>query len=158
MGEVNGNMEHLHCPQVTLSTCLSRHCDDFALQSSSLSTTAIIALVASGAIPLTWCAIACVLRANIGTTERYVSSLLVSDARCRKQRYIANSDSTHCASIYSCASLLPFAHHSKIFIKNNLKKIKKKLETLVLQGLFYALFCVISLDIVANIMYIIRVR
>ena len=36
-------------------------------QSSSLSTTAIIALVASGAVPLP-AAIACVLGANLGTT------------------------------------------------------------------------------------------
>ena len=38
-----------------------------AWQSSSLSTTAIIALVASGALPLP-AAVACVLGANIGTT------------------------------------------------------------------------------------------
>jgi len=48
-------------------------------QSSSLSTTAIIALVASGAIPLP-AAIACVLGANIGTTGTiWLAGLLVSD-------------------------------------------------------------------------------
>jgi len=48
-------------------------------QSSSLSTTAIIALVASGAIPLP-AAIACVLGANLGTTGTiWLAGLLVSD-------------------------------------------------------------------------------
>jgi Na+/phosphate symporter len=48
-------------------------------QSSSLSTTAIIALVASGAIPLP-AAIACVLGANIGTTGTiWLAGILVSD-------------------------------------------------------------------------------
>ena len=47
-------------------------------QSSSLSTTAIIALVASGAVPLP--KIACVLGANIGTTGTiWLAGLLVSD-------------------------------------------------------------------------------
>jgi|TARA_Y100000015_G_scaffold42018_1_gene48896 phosphate:Na+ symporter len=48
-------------------------------QSSSLSTTAIIALVASGAVPLP-AAIAAVLGANIGTTGTiWLAGLLVSD-------------------------------------------------------------------------------
>jgi Na+/phosphate symporter len=48
-------------------------------QSSSLSTTAIIALVASGAIPLP-AAIAAVLGANIGTTGTiWIAGILVSD-------------------------------------------------------------------------------
>ena len=48
-------------------------------QSSSLSTTAIIALVASGAIPLP-AAIAAVLGANIGTTGTiWLAGILVSD-------------------------------------------------------------------------------
>lgn len=48
-------------------------------QSSSLSTTAISALVASGAIPLP-AAIACVLGANLGTTGTiWLAGLLVSD-------------------------------------------------------------------------------
>ena len=52
-------------------------------QSSSLSTTAIIALVASGAIPLP-AAIACVLGANLGTTGTiWLAGLLVSDV-CQK--------------------------------------------------------------------------
>jgi Na+/phosphate symporter len=48
-------------------------------QSSSLSTTAIIALVASGALPLP-ASIACVLGANIGTTGTiWLAGLFVSD-------------------------------------------------------------------------------
>ena len=48
-------------------------------QSSSLSTTAIIALVASGAVPLP-AAIAAVLGANIGTTGTiWLAGMLVSD-------------------------------------------------------------------------------
>ena len=48
-------------------------------QSSSLSTTAIIALVASGALPLP-AAIACVLGANIGTTGTiWLAGFFVSD-------------------------------------------------------------------------------
>src|SRR6056300_2070582 len=48
-------------------------------QSSSLSTTAIIALVASGAVPLP-AAVAAVLGANIGTTGTiWIAGLLVSD-------------------------------------------------------------------------------
>lgn len=48
-------------------------------QSSSLSTTAIIALVASGALPLP-AAIACVLGANLGTTGTiWLAGFFVSD-------------------------------------------------------------------------------
>ena len=48
-------------------------------QSSSLSTTTIIALVAAGALPLP-AAIACVLGANLGTTGTiWIAGLLVSD-------------------------------------------------------------------------------
>ena len=48
-------------------------------QSSSLSTTAIIGLVASGILPLP-SAIACILGANIGTTGTiWLAGLLVSD-------------------------------------------------------------------------------
>ena len=48
-------------------------------QSSSLSTTAIIALVASGAVPLP-AAVAAVLGANIGTTGTiWLAGVLVSD-------------------------------------------------------------------------------
>ena len=54
-----------------------------AWQSSSLSTTAIIALVASGALPLP-SAIAAVLGANLGTTGTiWLAGLLVSDGMPR---------------------------------------------------------------------------
>ena len=52
-------------------------------QSSSLSTTAIIGLVASGAVPLP-AAIAAVLGANIGTTGTiWLAGMLVSDGMPR---------------------------------------------------------------------------
>ena len=52
-------------------------------QSSSLSTTAIIGLVASGAVPLP-AAIAAVLGANIGTTGTiWIAGMLVSDGMPR---------------------------------------------------------------------------
>ena len=54
-----------------------------AWQSSSLSTTAIIALVASGVLPLP-AAVAAVLGANIGTTGTiWLAGLLVSDGMPR---------------------------------------------------------------------------
>lgn len=54
-----------------------------AWQSSSLSTTAIIALVASGAVPLP-AAIGAVLGANVGTTGTiWLAGLLVSDGMPR---------------------------------------------------------------------------
>jgi len=75
-----GNMDHLsyftHNP---LWMFLGGIVMTLLWQSSSLSTTAIIALVASGAIPLP-AAIACVLGANIGTTGTiWLAGILVSD-------------------------------------------------------------------------------
>jgi len=68
-------------------------------QSSSLSTTAIIALVASGAIPLP-AAIACVLGANIGTTGTiWLSGLMVSDGMPR-------GDTLRIAIVHTGANLL----------------------------------------------------
>ena len=79
-------------------------------QSSSLSTTAIIALVASGAVPLP-AAIACVLGANIGTTGTiWLAGLLVSDGMPR-------GDTLRIAMVHTgmnllmAISLLPFVHH-----------------------------------------------
>ena len=79
-------------------------------QSSSLSTTAIIALVASGAVPLP-AAIACVLGANIGTTGTiWLAGLLVSDGMPR-------GDTLRIAMIHTgvnllmAISLLPFVNH-----------------------------------------------
>ena len=75
-----GNVEHLewfvHNPYWMF---LGGIVCTLAWQSSSLSTTAIIALVASGFLPLP-SAIAAVLGANIGTTGTiWLAGLLVSD-------------------------------------------------------------------------------
>ena len=79
-------------------------------QSSSLSTTAIIALVASGAVPLP-AAIACVLGANIGTTGTiWLAGLLVSDGLPKGDTLriaIAHSG----VNLFMAATLLPFVHH-----------------------------------------------
>ena len=78
-------------------------------QSSSLSTTAIIALVASGAVPLP-AAIACVLGANLGTTGTiWLAGLLVSDGMPR-------GDTLRIATVHTgvnllmAAMLLPFVN------------------------------------------------
>ena len=68
-------------------------------QSSSLSTTAIIALVASGALPLP-AAIACVLGANIGTTGTiWLAGFFVSDG-------MPKGDTLRIAIVHSGADLL----------------------------------------------------
>jgi Na+/phosphate symporter len=79
-------------------------------QSSSLSTTAIIALVASGALPLP-AAIACVLGANIGTTGTiWLAGLFVSDG-------IPKGDTLRIAMAHTgmnllmAIMLLPFVGH-----------------------------------------------
>ena len=79
-------------------------------QSSSLSTTAIIGLVASGAVPLP-AAIACVLGANIGTTGTiWLAGLLVSDGMPRGDTLrIAIAHSS--VNLFMAATLLPFVHH-----------------------------------------------
>ena len=76
-------------------------------QSSSLSTTAIIALVASGAVPLP-AAIACVLGANIGTTGTiWLAGFFVSDG-------IPKGDTLRIAmahtgvNLFMALTLLPF--------------------------------------------------
>tara|TARA_R110002051_G_scaffold43141_3_gene87893 strand:- start:574 stop:1002 length:429 start_codon:yes stop_codon:yes gene_type:complete len=78
-------------------------------QSSSLSTTAIIALVASGAVPLP-AAIAAVLGANLGTTGTiWLAGLLVSDGMPR-------GDTLRIALVHTgvnllmAAMLLPFVN------------------------------------------------
>ena len=80
-----------------------------AWQSSSLSTTAIIALVASGVLPLP-AAVAAVLGANIGTTGTiWLAGLLVSEGMPR-------GDTLRIAMIHTgvnllmAISLLPFVH------------------------------------------------
>ena len=75
-----GNLDHLsyfiHNPYWMF---LGGICMTLLWQSSSLSTTAIIALVAAGAIPLP-AAVAAVLGANIGTTGTiWLAGVFVSD-------------------------------------------------------------------------------
>ena len=81
-----------------------------AWQSSSLSTTAIIALVASGVLPLP-AAVAAVLGANLGTTGTiWLAGLLVSDGMPR-------GDTLRIAIVHTgvnllmALSLLPFVNH-----------------------------------------------
>jgi Na+/phosphate symporter len=76
-------------------------------QSSSLSTTAIIGLVASGALPLP-SAIAAVLGANIGTTGTiWLAGMLVSDGMpvgITKQIAMVHTG----VNLFMAALLLPF--------------------------------------------------
>ena len=78
-------------------------------QSSSLSTTAIIALVASGAVPLP-AAIAAVLGANIGTTGTiWLAGVLVSDGMPKGDTLriaIAHTG----VNMFMALTLLPFIH------------------------------------------------
>ena len=86
-------------------------------QSSSLSTTAIIALVASGAVPLP-AAIGAVLGANVGTTGTiWLAGLLVSDGMPKGDTLrIAMAHSG--ANLLMAVMLLPFVHQlSKILYK-----------------------------------------
>ena len=86
-------------------------------QSSSLSTTAIIALVASGAVPLP-AAIGAVLGANVGTTGTiWLAGLLVSDGMPKGDTLrIAMAHSG--ANLLMAVMLLPFtAQISKLLYK-----------------------------------------
>ena len=84
-------------------------------QSSSLSTTAIIALVASGAVPLP-AAIAAVLGANIGTTGTiWLAGLLVSDGWPHGNTLriaIAHTG----VNLMMAIALLPFVNHIAKFL------------------------------------------
>lgn len=84
-------------------------------QSSSLSTTAIIGLVASGALPLP-SAIAAVLGANIGTTGTiWLAGLLVSDGiptGITKQIALVHTG----VNLLMAALLLPFVQHIARFM------------------------------------------
>ena len=84
-------------------------------QSSSLSTTAIIALVASGALPLP-AAIGAVLGANIGTTGTiWLAGLLVSDGMPKGDTLriaVAHSG----ANLFMSFMLLPWVHHIARFL------------------------------------------
>lgn len=84
-------------------------------QSSSLSTTAIIALVASGAVPLP-AAIAAVLGANIGTTGTiWIAGLLVSDGMPKGDTLRIAILHTG-ANLFMALSLMPFIHHIARFL------------------------------------------
>ena len=84
-------------------------------QSSSLSTTAIIALVASGALPLP-SAIAAVLGANIGTTGTiWIAGLLVSDGiptGVTRQIALAHTG----FNLFMGLAILPWIHHIARFL------------------------------------------
>jgi Na+/phosphate symporter len=78
-------------------------------QSSSLSTTAIIALVASGSIPLP-AAIACALGANLGTTGSiWLSGLMISDGMPRGDTLRIAVAHTG-ANLLMALALLPFCN------------------------------------------------
>ena len=79
-------------------------------QSSSLSTTAIIALAASGALPLP-AAIAAVLGANIGTTGTiWLAGLFVSDGMPKGDTLRIAMAHTG-VNLFMAATLLPFVSH-----------------------------------------------
>ena len=79
-------------------------------QSSSLSTTAIITLVASGAVPLP-AAIAAVLGANIGTTGTiWLAGMLVSDGMPKGDTLRIALAHTG-VNLTMAVALLPFAGH-----------------------------------------------
>jgi Na+/phosphate symporter len=84
-------------------------------QSSSLSTTAIIALVASGAVPLPT-AIAAILGANIGTTGTiWLAGFLVSDGMPKGDTLRIAVAHTG-ANLFMAIMLLPFVHHIAKFL------------------------------------------
>ena len=84
-------------------------------QSSSLSTTAIIALVASGAVPLP-AAVAAVLGANIGTTGTiWLAGVLVSDGMPKGDMLRIAMAHTG-MNLLMEVSLLPFVHHIARFL------------------------------------------
>jgi len=86
-----------------------------AWQSSSLSTTAIIALVASGAIPLP-AAVACVLGANIGTTGTiWLAGFLVSDGMPKGDTLRIAMAHTG-MNLLMALALLPFVGHIARFL------------------------------------------
>ena len=111
-----GNVEHLewfvHNPYWMF---LGGIVCTLAWQSSSLSTTAIIALVASGFLPLP-SAIAAVLGANIGTTgTMWLAGLLVSDGFLRGDTLRIAMAHTG-ANLLMALMLLPWVNHIARFI------------------------------------------
>jgi len=84
-------------------------------QSSSLSTTAIVGLVASGFLPMP-SAIAAVLGANIGTTGTiWLAGLFVSDGLPKGETLRIAMAHTG-VNLFMAISLLPFVHHIARFL------------------------------------------
>ena len=84
-------------------------------QSSSLSTTAIIALVASGAVPLP-AAVAAVLGANVGTTGTiWLAGAFVSDGMPKGDTLRIAMAHTG-MNLLMALSLLPFIHYIARFL------------------------------------------
>ena len=111
-----GNVEHLewfvHNPYWMF---LGGIVCTLAWQSSSLSTTAIIALVASGFLPLP-SAIAAVLGANIGTTGTiWLAGLLVADGMPKGDTLRIAMAHTG-ANLLMAVALLPWVNHIARFI------------------------------------------
>ena len=111
-----GNMDHL---QFFLGNPIYMFLGGIVMtilwQSSSLSTTAIIALVASGALPLP-AAIAAVLGANIGTTGTiWLAGLLVSDGMPKGDTLRIALAHTG-ANLFMAVMLLPWVHHIGRFL------------------------------------------
>ena len=106
-----GNIEHLnYFIQNPLWMFLGGIVMTLLWQSSSLSTTAIIALVASGAVPLP-AAIAAVLGANIGTTGTiWIAGLLVSDGMPKGDTLRIAMAHTG-VNLVMALSMLPFVNH-----------------------------------------------
>ena len=105
-----GNMDHLsffiHSPYWMF---LGGIVMTLLWQSSSLSTTAIIALVASGAVPLP-AAVAAVLGANIGTTGTiWLAGALVSDGMPKGDTLRIAMAHTG-VNLLMAITLLPFVH------------------------------------------------
>ena len=111
-----GNMDHL---QFFLGNPIYMFLGGIVMtllwQSSSLSTTAIIALLASGALPLP-AAIAAVLGANIGTTGTiWLAGLLVSDGMPKGDTLRIALAHTG-ANLFMAVMLLPWVHHIGRFL------------------------------------------
>ena len=84
-------------------------------QSSSLSTTAIVGLVAAGILPLP-AAVAAVLGANIGTTGTiWLAGVFVSDGLPKGETLRIAMAHTG-VNLLMALSLLPFVHHIARFL------------------------------------------
>ena len=111
-----GNLDHLsyfiHNPYWMF---LGGICMTLLWQSSSLSTTAIIALVATGPVPLP-AAVAAVLGANIGTTGTiWLAGAFVSDGMPKGDTLRIAMAHTG-MNLLMAVSLLPFVHHIARFL------------------------------------------